>query len=129
LTPHGPCLIDGTHTLAARETFRKDPDWIAPLLWRSEFRSVLSRYMRRHGLPLGEALQLLAEAERLLTGGEYEVSSDSVTGLVARSALSAYDCEFVALAREMAVPLVTSDRSVVAAFPETATLLGSFAGK
>ncbi len=35
-------LIQGEHTELARRALRKDAAWAAPLLWRSEFNSVLS---------------------------------------------------------------------------------------
>lgn len=41
-------------------------------------------------------------------------------GLVAKSACSAYDCEFVALAKSTGYPLVTEDARIVRTFPETA---------
>ena len=40
--------------------------------------------------------------------------------LVSKSDCSAYDCEFVALARSMGLPLVTEDRSILRDFPGTA---------
>ena len=49
-----------------------------------------------------------------------------VLSLVHRSSCSAYDCEFVALARRLDVPLVTMDGRVIDAFPETAVALDRF---
>ncbi|MCO6439628.1 MAG: hypothetical protein J5I81_00810 [Nitrococcus mobilis] len=39
-------LLAGEHTLAAERVFQRDPEWAAPLLWRSEFRNVLALYLR-----------------------------------------------------------------------------------
>jgi predicted nucleic acid-binding protein len=36
----------------AEQALRKDPQWATPLLWRSEFRSVLALYLRRKLLSL-----------------------------------------------------------------------------
>lgn len=43
--------------------------------------------------------------------------------LVADSSCPAYDCEFVALARNLDIPLATLDRKLARAFPETVVLL------
>ena len=51
---------------------------------------------------------------------EHEVDSVAVMGLVAASSCSAYDCEFVALARQMDIPLVTEDSGLLRAFPDVA---------
>ena len=48
------------------------------------------------------------------------VSGDAVMDLVAVSSCPAYDCEYVALARDLGVSLVTSDRGVLRAFPSRA---------
>ena len=61
--------------------------------------------------------------ESLFQGREYEVASLDVLSLVKQSACSAYDCEFVALAKGLGVRPVTMDRKLVSCFPDTATLL------
>jgi predicted nucleic acid-binding protein len=55
-----------------------------------------------------------------MTGAEYAVDAERVLRLVATSVCSAYDCEFIALAEDLAVPLVTSDRQVLGEFPDLA---------
>lgn len=119
-------LIAGERTEQAKQAFRKDPDWVAPLLWRSEFRSVIALCLRRGFVSLAQALQLTEQAETLMYGGECEVTSSRVLSLVAASQCSAYDCEFVALAQDLAVPLVTSDNRILSEFPSTAVSLEDF---
>jgi predicted nucleic acid-binding protein len=111
-------MIPGQHTTDAQAVLRKDPVWAAPLLWRSEFRNVLALYIRQKHLSLADALQFAEEAETLLRGREYQVESTPVLRLAERSGRSAYDCEFVHLAEELQVPLVTSDQEVLRAFPQ-----------
>jgi predicted nucleic acid-binding protein len=113
-------LLGGEHTGAARRAFRDDPHWAAPLLWRSEFRNVLAVLMRQRRLELAAALDAAGEAERLMRGREYAVEARSVLELASASRCSAYDCEFVALARDLGVPLLTSDAAVRRAFPRIA---------
>ena len=112
-------LIPGEHGGAASAVFSKDSDWAAPLFWRSELRNVLALYVRTGHLALGGAIQYMQHAESLLATCEYEVPSAAVLRLAGESGCSAYDCEFVHLARELDAPLVTSDRKVLRAFPGT----------
>ena len=121
-------LIRGEHTGAAERVLAKDPVWAAPVLWRSELRNVLALYLREGHLKLSAALQYMEEAEGLLAAHEYRVPSAPVLELVQQSACSAYDCEFVHLARELGVPLVTSDRKVLRAFRDIAVSPQAFAG-
>lgn len=113
-------LIGGRGTEATRQVLLHDSAWAAPLLWRSEFRSILAQYLHRGELVLPQAQKLQRKAEELLAGREHLVRSDSVLRLVARSGCSAYDCEFVALATELRVQLVTSDKEILKAFPNIA---------
>lgn len=106
-----------------------DPQWAAPLLWRSEFHSVLALYIKRNLLSLQDAGQIMDEATSLMRGKEYEVASLQVLRLVSTSTCSAYDCEFVALAQDLAVPLVTVDSQVVRQFPSVVTSLDAFVGR
>jgi len=119
-------FIEGDHTARAKVALRKDPDWVAPLLWRSEFRSLLVSYLRKGQLTMGQALQFVREAEILMQDGEYEVSSSQVLSLAGGSQCSAYDCEFVALAQQLGVPLITSDSTILDDFPSTAISLNEY---
>ena len=118
----------GPETAAAERTLARDPEWAAPLLWRSEFRNVLALYMRLQHLPLGAALNAVARADALFAGREFDVDSGRVLTLAAASGRTAYDCEFVTVAQELRVPLVTNDRQVLASFPDLAVALADFAG-
>jgi predicted nucleic acid-binding protein len=112
----------------AERVLARDPDWAVPLLWRSELRNVLVTYMRHRQLPLADALDIMETAEALLRGREYSVPSLAVLQLAGASRCSSYDCELVALARQLDVPLVTVDGKILAGFPETAIALQVFAG-
>jgi hypothetical protein len=59
-------------------------------------------------------------AEALLAGQDEPVASEQVLQLAHSSRCSAYDCEFVAAAQQLGVPLVTEDRAVLVAFPDVA---------
>jgi predicted nucleic acid-binding protein len=118
--------LHSDRSLQAAAAFRHDPDWAAPLLWRSEFRNVLALYIRKARLSLIEARQIMDDVTELMMDWEYEVTSYHVLDLVAQSACSAYDCEFVALAQELGVPLVTVDQRILEQFPDVAVSLDAF---
>jgi predicted nucleic acid-binding protein len=119
-------LIQGEHTAEAELILTQDPMWVAPYLWRSEFRNVVALYLRQGYLSLEDAQLLMEESEILMQGKEYEISSKQVLDLVSSSRCSAYDCEFVALAVELSVPLITSDRKVLTEFPHVAMTMQDF---
>ena len=112
--------LPGVHTENAVALRRRTDDWFVPRLWRSEFRNVLARYLRARIIGLDQARALIRSAEAELSDCEREVDSAAVMDLVAASSCSAYDCEFVALARQMGVPLVTEDAGLLRAFPDVA---------
>jgi predicted nucleic acid-binding protein len=114
------------HSEAADTLWQRDPDWIAPLLWRSEFRNALAGALRQRVITLEAALEIAALAEAQMEGHEFLVTSAAVLSLVARSSCSAYDCEFVALAQQQKVPLLTVDRQLLRAFPATTISLEKF---
>ena len=113
-------FVGGQRTTQAEAVLARDPVWVAPILWRSEFRNTVIGLVRKRALPLEDAIQIVSEAERAMAGREYSVASQRVLHLAARSRCSAYDCEFVSLAEDLSVPLVTADRQVQRAFPSIA---------
>ncbi len=113
-------FLTGERTERVIEVFDRDPHWIAPVLWKSEFRSVLSLYVRKRILMIEDAVALAGHVESFMKRNEYAVDTGSVLALAQESGCSAYDCEFVALALIIDVPLVTTDKKVIKAFPEIA---------
>ena len=125
----GYLYLKSERSASAERALQKDAEWAAPLLWRSELRNVLALYIGKRRLPLPVAQEIMDGALGLMDGREYEVSSAQVLTLAAASACSACDCEFVALARDLGVSLVTVDRQIIARFPGLAIALDAYAGK
>jgi predicted nucleic acid-binding protein len=110
-------FIEGEFTEQAELVYQSDPDWVAPYLWRSEFRNILALYLRKKFLELEAAKAIMFQAENLLSGKEFELDSESILAQIAQSSLSAYDCEYVVLAQKLGVKLVTSDQKILRSFP------------
>ncbi len=118
--------LPGEKTKQSEQAFTKEPEWVAPVLWRSEFRNILAYYTHNKILKLDNSLRIMHEAEALMSGGEYDMVSAQVLSLAASSGCSAYDCEFVALALNLKVPLVTSDKKILKTFHAIALSLQEF---
>lgn len=112
--------LPGAHTETAIGLRRATDLWYAPKLWRSEFRNVLAGFLRHGNLSLSQAQATMKAAEAALSDCEWEVSSVRVLDFVSQSDCSAYDCEFIALAAAMNIPLVTEDRRILSDFPTIA---------
>lgn len=112
--------LPGEYSAAAEALLERDPEWAAPILWRSEFRNILAGCLRRHALTFEQACDLQSEAESLLADGEFEIDSRAVLELVRDSDCSAYDCEFIALATKLDTRVVTMDAKLLRAFPKRA---------
>jgi predicted nucleic acid-binding protein len=78
-------------------------------------------------MTLAEALDYARMAEDDLRESTRLVSTRHVLELVNETDHSAYDCEYVALAQELDVQLVTGDETVADLFSDTAVLLEDFA--
>ncbi|MFA7240020.1 MAG: type II toxin-antitoxin system VapC family toxin [Sulfuricellaceae bacterium] len=109
--------LPSERTADAEALLERNPQWVAPFLWRSEFRNILAGYTRRKALTFEQACSLQNEAENLLAGAEHEVDSRAVLELIRDSDCSAYDCEFIALAIKLNTKLVTADKKLLRSFP------------
>lgn len=119
--------IPGEMTDLATQALARDPHWVSPILWRSEFRNILAGYLRRGELKRPDVDRCLNGAESQLAGHEYLMPSALVVDKVAASTCSAYDCEYVALAEDGGAVLVTSDKQILRSFPTLAVSLRVFA--
>lgn len=106
-------MIPSDRTKEVEKLLLKDSEWITPLLWRSEFRNILTLYMKQSQMSLILAEQTIARAENLLSEREYGVLSSDVLALTYEKSLSAYDAEYVVLAINFGVPLITVDKKLL----------------
>ncbi|MEA1867632.1 MAG: type II toxin-antitoxin system VapC family toxin [Thermodesulfobacteriota bacterium] len=118
--------LNSDYSSLAEQIFKRDPIWSAPLLWRSEFRNVLTFYLKKEIILLAEAIEIFESAEELLKENEYEINSAQVLSLSHSSGCSAYDCEFINLAKDLNILLVTEDKKVLKSFPESAISMHQF---
>ena len=115
--------LPGPFSAAAENLLLSNSEWATPRLWRSEFRNILATYMRKNLLSLEQANTIFTSANDLLANNEYEVSTLQVLQLAHDSGCSAYDCEYVALAHHLKLPIFTADKALLKAFPEVAVAL------
>jgi len=113
-------------TERAEAVLLRDPEWAEPLFWRTEVRQGLAGLMAHRGLTLEAALAALAGMDLVIGPREYTVESAHVLRLAQASRCGAYDCEYVALAEVLDIPLVTEDRALLKAFPGRAVSPAAF---
>ena len=113
-------FISGERSDICERVLRKDAEWVAPALWRSEFRNVLSLYLQKGYLKIEKAIRIADAAMAMMEHNEYEVASAQALTLAARHGCSAYDAEFVVLANHLDVSLVTVDKQLLKKFPGVA---------
>ncbi len=103
---------------------KKDADWHAPALFRSEFRSVA-----RKNLIKGESEDLLIQAAQAakMSVTIHELNDAEVFSIIREMPkTSSYDAEYVALARQLGCRLVTTDEEVLRLHPQLAISLKQF---
>ncbi|HEY5824571.1 MAG TPA: type II toxin-antitoxin system VapC family toxin [Cyclobacteriaceae bacterium] len=110
----------GVRNKIIEELQLKSPTWIAPILWKSEFRNVASLYYRKGLVTFEGVIEALDKAEELMSGYEEEVSSKDVFAMVRSSKCSSYDCEFIAMANNLRLPLITYDKLILQEYPDIA---------
>jgi predicted nucleic acid-binding protein len=121
-------LLPTPYAAKAEAVLIKDSDWLAPQLIHSEFRNVLLGAVRRNDIARSDADSFLARAQEVITVPEGAIDGPAVFDLAIESGCSAYDCEFVWLARYLRIPLVTADKKVLHAFPGQAVAIEQFLG-
>jgi len=101
----------------------KDPDWHCPELVFSEVRSVAMKHRRK-----GDTLDATIARCNLTAAAVavHRMHSHSVLHVAEEGGIWVYDAEYVALARQLQVRLVTTDEKVLAQFPAVAVSPSDF---
>ena len=119
-------ILPTSYTKSVDTLYQLDSNWVAPLLWKSEFRNVLALYLRKEIITLEKALQLQEQAESIMAQNEFDISSFQVLALINDSNCSSYDCEFVVLAHHFTTRLLTQDKKILKEFPSTAITVSDY---
>ncbi len=117
--------LPGPHSEQCNELLKRNPNWAAPAIWRSEFCNTLLRYLRKNLVTVAFATQAIGAAEDLIDENAVMSNSIDVMQLAIDSQCTFYDCEFIAVARSIATILVTEDKALLKAFPNEAFSLSS----
>lgn len=120
-------LIAGERTDQARRIWRRDPVWIMPPLWRSEFLNVLALSVRASLLRADRARASWRRAADLFRSSELEPAASAVLDTAIRLDISAYDAHFIVVAEQAGVHLVTNDRELLDRCPELTVSMAAFA--
>ena len=120
-------LIPSPDSALAEAVYRKDPEWSAPVLWRSELRSVLLKHMRHSGMKIELAKAVVEKALLVIRDRETPPPNLAVLEAALFFNVSAYDAEYLVVARQLGVPLLTFDRKLQQAAPELAISPKAFA--
>ena len=119
-------VVEGPLTAEVLSSRAKDKRWIAPSLWKSEVRSALTQHVRHGTFSLHEGFQRAVESENLVFETREMRDHHSILTVAVESGCSAYDGEFIALALETGLPLLTYDRKLIDLFPAIALTPGEW---
>lgn len=119
-------FIEGDKTKLARELWKSDPDWALPVLWRHEYLNVLAVFAQHQGASLRKILTLWAQAFQWLAEGEREVNPDFALKLAVNDGISAYDAQYIVLAKTLEVPCITEDKKLLKTFPKITLSMQAF---
>lgn len=110
---------------AAARLLREDPEWVAPAILLSELQNVVVGLLRGGLVEFSDGAALCEDAEAVLGDRVVSVPAASVLKAAVEGRLSAYDAEYVALARRLGLPLVTADRTILEGAPDVAVALST----
>ncbi|HEX5760801.1 MAG TPA: type II toxin-antitoxin system VapC family toxin [Thermoanaerobaculia bacterium] len=119
-------ILKGDNNELARAVYFADPEWHLPALWRHEYLNVLVSAIRFRKTPLATAESAWEQARALFASAEHEVEPKAAMALAVRYGISAYDAQYVALAEQLDVTLVTQDGPLRSACPERAISMQAF---
>jgi len=107
----------------AANLLNDDSEWAAPPLLLSELRNVMVGLLRRAEIQPRDALDICEDAEAVLGDRIAPVPSEAVLEAAIEGSMSAYDAEFVVLARRLGVPLISADQAILQGAPDVAVPL------
>jgi len=118
-------VVGGPGGAEAARLYHRDNDWAAPPILISELRNVLIGFVRRGAMPRHEAVSMVDHASLVLGDRVFGASHSDVLEVALNCGLTAYDAEFVVVARRLGVSLATADREILRNAPDVAAPLST----
>ena len=116
-------VVGGAGGIEAAMLFERETEWAAPGILLSELQNVLVGFVRRGAVTSEQAKAMSDDAAVVLGHRIASVSGHQVIDVALECGLTAYDAEFVALARALGVPLATLDNKILQGAPDVAVSL------
>ena len=110
-------LIESKPRKMAQELYGRDQDWHTEAFALIELTNVLATNLRVGSLPMPVCIDVLHEANKVVGASLHTVSNVEVLRVAQEFRISAYDARYIALAREIATPLITEDVKLRRAVP------------
>jgi predicted nucleic acid-binding protein len=98
----------------------KNPQWVAPAVWKVDFLNILALYFRKGMIDHSQAATALDVAERLIGSREHILDAKAILQFIVASTCSAHDGEFVVLARKLGTRIITYNGKLIEQFPDLA---------
>ena len=119
-------LIEGEFTAAAEQAYRRDRRWVAPRAHRFELLNILATNVRAGVVSVAQAEVAWLRVFRLVSTS-CDAAPMDVLRLSVQAQTATYDCEYVALAGERRLRVVTNDGGMLRRFPDVAVSIVDFA--
>jgi len=111
-------FLNGEHRNLLERVRSRDSEWVAPILWRSEFRNVCIKMNRFGNIPLPVLLKGMEEADDVMRASTFRVQSNHVIVIAHRYQLTAYDAEYLSLALELDCQVLTFEKAMISKCPD-----------
>jgi predicted nucleic acid-binding protein len=118
--------VDSDFTSRARQVHAIDPDWVFPPVARSEAANVLATLTREKWISPETAIVALERIEPRIVAGLRDVPMRAALELAVQRGVSVYDAQFIVLAGQLGVSLVTEDNRLKRGFPGVAISMEAF---
>jgi predicted nucleic acid-binding protein len=109
--------MESARTPVARRVFEKDPEWRVPPLWKHDFLNVLATASRQDPGRSGAFVNLWKQMAEHFVAQEADIQLSDALQWAIQSRITAYDAQFVTLAKALDVPLVSEDSQLQKTFP------------
>lgn len=119
-------FIAGEKTGLSCQVQEKDAEWVVPALWRHEFLNVLATAARAGIIDTVEACTIWRSAFRILGNNEQAVNYEKSLCCAVDSRISAYDAQYITLARTLNCLCITEDARLHKTFPKEAISMRAF---